>query len=362
MNDNAKKEFLKVNNFGFDFCFQPNEMSFDAHAEKIVEIYKQKCDLIVYNNKIIFSNLPKEIKVTEANFENSGHEIFDNKITNNCQNESTYLNFEIEKNATPKNIFVLYVMAGDVYQYSVFNIQENSTFCCFEKYVCVGEQKAKIVKHIEAKENSKINLTTLEELTSENAIFITNCFVNENANLKNSYVNLNNGKVLNYQNIFLKEKNAIATVKNAIFANKNNILPCLTQITHENKNTTSLIKNLAFVNDEAKVDVEGVNVILNGKTKSNARQETKIYNLSKNAKSTANPQLIIDEFDVKASHAAAVGNLDEQSIYYLMSRGLDKNKAKEMLVLGIINDILIDITNVEEQNNINDIIKNKIKE
>ena len=91
-------------------------------------------------------------------------------------------------------------------------------------------------------------------------------------------------------------------------------------------------------------------------------EETKIYNLSKNAKSVANPQLIIDEFDVKASHAAAVGNLDEQSIYYLMSRGIEKNKAKEMIVLGMVDEILIDIFDVEEQNKVNNSISKKIKE
>lgn len=363
MNDLAKKDYLKVGDFGFDFSFAPSELPLNTQIDKIVEFYKQKCDLIVYNNKIIFSALPNGVNISQVDFDCNSHKIFKSKFKQDCQNNvGTYLNFEIEKNAMPKQIFVLYVINGDICQYSLINAKDNSTFNCFEKFISLNECKVKIVRQVEALENSKIHLTTIEELKTLNATFFTNANVFENANLTHLCINLNEGKALNCENLILKEKNAIATVKNATFANKNDFLPCLTQITHDNKNTTSLIKNFAFVNNDAKVNFGGVNVILKGKTKSNARQETKIYNLSKNAKSVANPQLIIDESDVKASHAVAIGNLDEQSIFYLMSRGIERNKAKEMIILGMVNEILVDIFDDEEQTKVNEMIRNKIKE
>ena len=46
--------------------------------------------------------------------------------------------------------------------------------------------------------------------------------------------------------------------------------------------------------------------------------------------------LEIDEYDVIASHGASIGAIDDEELYYLMSRGLTEDKAKELLIMGFI--------------------------
>ena len=60
------------------------------------------------------------------------------------------------------------------------------------------------------------------------------------------------------------------------------------------------------------------------------------YNRSLDSESEikALPALYIDEDDVEASHASAVGEIDENTIFYLCSRGLKKDVARKLIVLG----------------------------
>ncbi|MCB0319249.1 MAG: SufD family Fe-S cluster assembly protein, partial [Bdellovibrionales bacterium] len=55
------------------------------------------------------------------------------------------------------------------------------------------------------------------------------------------------------------------------------------------------------------------------------------------------PQLKIWADDVKCSHGATVGQLDEQGLFYLMSRGIDKLTAKNILIRAFANEILSQI-------------------
>lgn len=341
MSNLEQKDYLKVDTLGFDFCFKPSEKLFSAKTQEIIELHKKTCDLIVYNNKIVFSSLPEGIKINKKN-----------------------INFdvEVEQNATRKEINVLFVVNGDIHFNWLLKVNKNANFVCRERFVCQDECKLNFDRQIEAQPNSQITIVTMQEIQTQNASFVTHANVFENATLTHVCANFALGSVLNCENITLREQNATAIVKNLAFANKNSFLPFLTQITHNYKDTTSLIKNFGFVDNEAKVTFDGVNVILKGKTKSNARQETKIYNLSPKAKSSATPKLIIDESNVKASHALSIGSLDENTIYYLMSRGISRKRAKEMMILGIADEVLFEIMGTDGQNNIEKMINNKIKE
>ena len=64
----------------------------------------------------------------------------------------------------------------------------------------------------------------------------------------------------------------------------------------------------------------GIGYIKHGGTKSIANQESRVLMLSEHARGDANPILLIDEDDVEAGHAASVGRVDPEQLYYLMSQ------------------------------------------
>lgn len=66
----------------------------------------------------------------------------------------------------------------------------------------------------------------------------------------------------------------------------------------------------------------------------------KILLLSDKARATAVPSLEIKAHEVRASHAATVAKLDEEQIYYLMSRGLSRQRAEELMVEGFLQTVV----------------------
>ena len=68
----------------------------------------------------------------------------------------------------------------------------------------------------------------------------------------------------------------------------------------------------------------------------NAFLKFKVLLLGKNARATVDPELEIDSNDVKASHSASIGQVDSEQLFYLMSRGINKNKAVELIVKAFL--------------------------
>jgi len=74
--------------------------------------------------------------------------------------------------------------------------------------------------------------------------------------------------------------------------------------------------------------------------KTDARQSNNTLLLSRDAEIDTKPQLEIYADDVKCSHGATIGQLDETSMFYLRSRGIDPDAARSMLTYAFVNDVL----------------------
>ena len=74
--------------------------------------------------------------------------------------------------------------------------------------------------------------------------------------------------------------------------------------------------------------------------KTDAHQSNRNLLLSKQAEIDTKPQLEIFADDVKCTHGATVGQLDEDSLFYLRSRGVDADTARSLLIYGFANDII----------------------
>ena len=70
----------------------------------------------------------------------------------------------------------------------------------------------------------------------------------------------------------------------------------------------------------------------------------------------AKPELEIYADDVKCSHGSTSGNLDKEAIFYLMSRGLNYQQSRELLINGFLLDVVEKITDLEIKNLIKDMI------
>ena len=93
--------------------------------------------------------------------------------------------------------------------------------------------------------------------------------------------------------------------------------------------------------DEAKLEIAGTTHIANGASKTVTKQNARIMLVNETSRGIAKPILKIDENDVKASHGASLGQINEEHLFYLKSRGLSETEAKKLIVLGYFNPVIL---------------------
>jgi len=127
-----------------------------------------------------------------------------------------------------------------------------------------------------------------------------------------------------------------------------------TNINHLAENTKSYQLIKSVLNDNSKGVYQG-KIFVNPKAqKTDGYQLSKALLLNENTEFDAKPELEIYADDVKCSHGSTSGNLDEEAIFYLMSRGLNYQQSRKLLINGFLLDVVEKITDLE----IKDLIKN----
>ena len=225
--------------------------------------------------------------------------------------------------------------------------------------------------------NSSLKLIDVLNDTSEKNFINTfyNFKINQDAILKNYKIDIKNNSNIKY--IFTnieQEKNSLSEtfiassgsdfIKNEINCNLNgehssafvNGIFSLnkqkhheirTSINHLTEHTKSsqLIKSV--LENDAKAVYQGKIYVSSKAQKTDGYQLSKAILLDETTEFNAKPELEIYADDVKCSHGSASGSLNENSIFYLMSRGLNYKEAKELLISGFLLDVIEKITDSE---------------
>lgn len=95
--------------------------------------------------------------------------------------------------------------------------------------------------------------------------------------------------------------------------------------------------------DESSFSYEGMIHLHKKATKTDAALESRNLIISENARVTAKPQLEILPADVRCTHAATISHLSKQHINALQMRGINKNDAKQLLIEGFAQDLIIQL-------------------
>lgn len=161
-------------------------------------------------------------------------------------------------------------------------------------------------------------------------------------------------------NIDLDGVNAKALHNVAVIARNKNVKDFYVKINSNEKTTYGELNNFGVVKDKATLNFNGIGYIKNGASQSQAHQESKIITFDPGVNAQANPYLIIDESDVEASHAAAVGAMDEEQLYYIQSRGIDFENASKLITFGYLKPIINKINNEELKNKLENLIEEKV--
>lgn len=217
------------------------------------------------------------------------------------------------------------------------------------------------MKNIEISKNA--NVLRYADNQSDGLIktkVIENVKVERDGNVKCAYVELATNSIEMEINYALIGENANATIRLAALARNAEKKHITLSLVHEAPYTTGIMDNYGVVKNQAALVIDGIGTIKKDNHQSSSHQTNKIIVFDKDCKAKANPYLYIDEYDVKASHGASVGKIDEEHLYYLQSRGLSKEDAMHLVTYGYFIPVLEFIDNDELKELFNDTLKEKV--
>ena len=140
--------------------------------------------------------------------------------------------------------------------------------------------------------------------------------------------------------IVLAGRGARLTLIGLLLGDQDKVYTNKTAIIHAAPQTTSRAIIRGVLSHQAKINFDGLVRIEKGAKQSDAHMAAHVLLLSRQAKARAVPSLEIDENDVICGHAAAVGKIDEEQLFYLASRGLSKEQATQLVVQGFFADLM----------------------
>lgn len=109
---------------------------------------------------------------------------------------------------------------------------------------------------------------------------------------------------------------------------------------HDNINSETNMYFYGICLNDSRLNINTDGIIKKGAINSIMHQITKGLIISPNSMISANPLLHIDDNDVLASHGASIGTIDDEELFYLMSRGLTKEESEELIIKGFLQPII----------------------
>lgn len=185
--------------------------------------------------------------------------------------------------------------------------------------------------------NANLELVTLQTMSKAN-IHISNrkAFVERDGRI-NWYIGAFGSSLSRYKvDNILKGEGAYAEHSDIIFGNKNQAFDVTADLTHLAPTTKGRVLTKSVLKDTAKSLFKGMIKISKNAKASESYLAGHAILLDKGAKSDAIPGLEIETNEVKATHSASVAQLDEDQLFYLMSRCFSKSAAIRIIVDGFL--------------------------
>ena len=158
----------------------------------------------------------------------------------------------------------------------------------------------------------------------------------------------------------LKEEGASAFIRLASLSANKDDKNISISINHVVGKTYGRVDNYGVCKDMGKLLFAGTSHIFEKSIKSKTQQNAKIMVFDEASNAIAKPILKIDENDIKASHAAVVGKINDEHLFYLTSRGISEADAKQLITLGYLKPILVGFNNEETRNYISSLIERRM--
>lgn len=194
--------------------------------------------------------------------------------------------------------------------------------------------------------------------TSVNSVFIHQ---DQDSTANTLYSTLHGGLVRNNLKFILDGENAEANLFGMAFIDRKQHVDNFTQVIHAKPHCQSnqIYKNV--LDDESTGAFSGRIHVVRDAQKTNAFQRNNNLLLTDKANMQTKPQLIIDADDVKCSHGATVGQIDEEALFYLRARGIDEKMARLMMMNAFTHEVIQQVKVEPLRNRIDELVEKRLR-
>ena len=215
-----------------------------------------------------------------------------------------------------------------------------------EIFICSETVTLKLpVTELTLCKNSKVfhNLV-FQSSFNENNFKFTRVDQQENSYYK--FTSFSNSSLIaaNDLKVSMNGENSECDLKGIYFTTKNSQFNTHVVVDHNVPNTKSNQYFKGILSDESRAVFSGKIYVERNAQKTYAEQKDLNLVMSKGAEIDTKPSLEIYADDVECSHGATAGHVDESTLYYMMSRGIDRKTATQMLVNGFASEIIDEIS------------------
>lgn len=242
--------------------------------------------------------------------------------------------------------------------------EPHSSVEIIEKYSSIeNDQEASANIHVEviAEVGAKIQYSSLDQFGEKTNAFIQRIGqTGKDAEINWALGAMNDGNVVEDVRVNLEGQGSVSDVKTVAITHDHQVQGINVNVTNIGKNTIGNIFQHGVALDASTLTFNGIGHILKNSKNSDAQQESRVLMLSDEARADANPILLIDEYEVQAGHAASISRVDEEQLYYLMSRGLEGKQAEKLIIRGFLGNVLSEISIREVRQELIDTIERKL--
>ncbi len=241
---------------------------------------------------------------------------------------------------------------------------KNSRVKIIESYHSLSEEEnfTNTVNEVSVGDNSYVEIYRLQRENMKSFhVNRTQARLGKNSIFTHYSVTLGGSIVRNDTNILLDDEHSTGNLYGLYLTEGSQHVDNHTLIDHAKPNCQSNEMYKGVLNDSSRGVFNGKVFVREDAQKTNAYQSNKAILLSDTAVIDTKPQLEIYADDVKCSHGAAIGQLDDEAVFYLRSRGIGEEMAKTVLIRAFANDIFETIESEVLHDHLNHLVHEKLK-
>ncbi|MEO0367369.1 MAG: Fe-S cluster assembly protein SufD [Pseudomonadota bacterium] len=240
------------------------------------------------------------------------------------------------------------------YTRSLIVLEPNSQLTVIERHVGLDDAVylSNAITEVIAGDNSHLDHYKIQQ-ESEQAFHFGGIFIHQKAHaqVRNHNATLTGLVTRNDISTDLIGQGAHMEMNGLVIGRGNQHIDNHTQVNHLVPNCTSDEFYKTVLDDTSRAVFRGRILVAQDAQLTNAEQQNNNLLLSDQAEADSKPQLEIYADDVKCSHGATVGQLDDKSIFYLNSRGIDEASARALLTFAFANEVIdrVKVDSIKEE-------------